>query len=63
MAALAQDTTYVCHQESVLSLPLDQLNSKSIEFSPTYYSSGLVYVVAREKNKFIDPKTGRAYLT
>ncbi|HQW04158.1 MAG TPA: hypothetical protein PLR30_16830, partial [Saprospiraceae bacterium] len=36
-------------------------NTKSIEFSPAYYQQGLVYVVAREKNNFLDPKTGRAY--
>jgi outer membrane protein OmpA-like peptidoglycan-associated protein len=57
----SQDTTYICHHEEIGVFPLENLNSKSIEFSPAYYQSGLVYVVAREKNRFIDPKTGRAY--
>jgi outer membrane protein OmpA-like peptidoglycan-associated protein len=40
---------------------LDNLNTKSIEFSPAFYHNGIVYVEARENNKFLDPKTGRAY--
>jgi outer membrane protein OmpA-like peptidoglycan-associated protein len=59
--SVAQDTTLICHQDEVTLSPLDNLNSKSIEFSPVYYQGGIVYVVAREKNRFIDPKTGEAY--
>ncbi|MEO6131856.1 MAG: OmpA family protein, partial [Saprospiraceae bacterium] len=36
-------------------------NTKSIEFSPIYYQSGIVFVVARERNSILDPKTGQAY--
>ena len=52
---------YVCHHEDIALFPLENLNTKSIEFSPTYYQQGIVYVVAREKNNFLDPKTGQAY--
>lgn len=57
----AQDTVYVCHQEAVDMEPLNSVNSKFLEFSPAYYSEGLVFVVARERNKLFDPKTGQAY--
>ncbi|HJW29221.1 MAG TPA: hypothetical protein VJ508_08200, partial [Saprospiraceae bacterium] len=59
--AQAQDTLLLCHQESVSVQPLENLNTKSIEFSPSYYHHGIVFVEAREQNKFLDPKTGRAY--
>ena len=58
----AQDTNYVCHREDIMLFPLEDINTKSIEFSPTYYQNGLVFVVARERNSLIDPKTGQAYL-
>ncbi len=58
---LAQDTTYVCLPEVMRLLPLEKINTRSIEFSPAYYQSGLVFVVARERNSLLDPKTGRAY--
>ena len=58
---IGQNTGYVCHHEEIGVFPLENLNTKSIEFSPAYYQQGLVYVVAREKNNFLDPKTGRAY--
>src|SRR4030095_10075674 len=58
---LAQDTAYVCNGESASLLPLENVNSKSLEFSPTYYQNGLVFVVARERNSLLDPKTGQAY--
>lgn len=57
----AQDTILVCHQDEVNIFPLENLNTKSIEFSPTYYHSGIVFVEAREQNRFLDPKTGQAY--
>ncbi len=59
--ALGQETSYVCYYDEVEIFPLDNINTKSIEFSPVYYQKGIVYVVAREKNKFLDPKTGKAY--
>jgi len=58
---MAQEVRYVCAPEDIGLFPLENLNTKSIEFSPTYYSNGLVYVVAKEKSNFLDPKTGRAY--
>ncbi|HZV69864.1 MAG TPA: OmpA family protein [Saprospiraceae bacterium] len=58
---LAQDTGYVCQTLNVISLPMGKLNTKSIEFSPIYYQTGIVYVVARERNSILDPKTGQAY--
>jgi len=58
---LAQDSTYVCQREDIMLLPLEKLNTRSFEFSPTYYLSGLVFVVARERNNILDPKTGQAY--
>lgn len=57
----AQDTSYVCQTVNVITVPLEKLNTKSIEFSPVYYQSGIVYVVARERNSILDPKTGQAY--
>jgi len=57
----SQQTGFVCHHEEIGVFPLENLNTKSIEFSPAYYQQGIVYVVAREKNNFLDPKTGRAY--
>jgi outer membrane protein OmpA-like peptidoglycan-associated protein len=57
----AQDTTYVCIHDDVRLLPLEKINTKSIEFSPTYYQNGIVFVVARERNSILDPKTGQAY--
>ncbi len=59
--AMSQDTVYVCHHDSISLFPLENINTGSIEFSPTYYQKGIVFVVAREKNKFLDPKTGQAY--
>lgn len=59
--ASAQGTSLICHQQEVSLFPLENLNTKSIEFSPVYYQNGIVYTVAREKNRFLDPKTGRAY--
>lgn len=60
-AGYGQGPGYVCQHEDISLMPLDNLNTKSIEFSPAYYQQGIVYVVAREKNNFLDPKTGRAY--
>ncbi|MDQ3015173.1 MAG: OmpA family protein [Bacteroidota bacterium] len=60
-ALTAQDATFICHQQEVDLVPLEELNSKSIEFSPVYYQKGLVYVVAKERNRLLDPKTGQAY--
>ena len=59
--SFGQGVQYVCHHEDIGLFPLENLNTKSIEFSPAYYQQGIVYVVAREKNNFLDPKTGRAY--
>ena len=59
--AFAQDATFICHQQDVELVPMDELNSKSIEFSPVYYQKGLVFVVAKERNRLLDPKTGQAY--
>lgn len=57
----SQDTILICHQQGVQLFSLENLNTKSIEFSPAYYQNGIVFVVAREKQRFLDPKTGRAY--
>jgi len=57
----SQDTILLCHQEEAVFSSLENVNTKSIEFSPTYYGKGIVFVQAREKNRFLDPKTGRAY--
>lgn len=59
--AFSQESSYVCHYDEVEIFSLDNINTKSIEFSPVFYQKGIVYVVAREKNKVLDPKTGRAY--
>ena len=57
----SQDTTLLCNQENVSFFPLDNINTKSIEFSPTYYGNGIVFVAAKEKSNLLDPSTGRAY--
>ena len=59
--AFSQESSYICHYDEVEIFSLDNINTKSIEFSPVFYQKGIVYVVAREKNKVLDPKTGRAY--
>lgn len=61
LALGAQDSTYVCFAEKVEMIPMNELNTESIEFSPIYYQNGLVFVVARERNRLFDPKTGLAY--
>jgi outer membrane protein OmpA-like peptidoglycan-associated protein/Tol biopolymer transport system component len=63
MASLgkSQNTLLICRQDQVGMFSLENVNTKSIEFSPTFYQSGIVFVEAREQNKFLDPKTGRAY--
>ena len=61
LVSKSQDTTLLCHQEDVSILSLDNINTKSIEFSPAFYHNGIVFVQARENNKFLDPKTGKAY--
>lgn len=61
VAAFGQDTTYICVQEELEVTSLTALNTKSLEFSPVYYGKGLVFVVARERNRLFDPKTGQAY--
>lgn len=58
---IAQDSAFVCTVDEVEIFPLDNINTKSIEFSPVFYQTGIVFVVAREKNKILDPKTGKAY--
>ena len=57
----AQDTTLVCLHDDLEITSLNALNTKSIEFSPVYYGNGLVFVVARERNRVLDRKTGQAY--
>lgn len=57
----AQDTTLICYQHDPEVFPLDNLNTRSIEFSPVYYQDGLVFVMAKERNQLFDPKTGQAY--
>lgn len=59
--AFSQDTTIICVPDDLEVVALDPVNTKSLEFSPTYYEGGLVFVVARERNRIIDPKTGQAY--
>ncbi|HEY3385892.1 MAG TPA: OmpA family protein [Saprospiraceae bacterium] len=59
--SFSQSSEFVCHHEDITVFPLEKLNTGSLEFSPIYYQQGLVYVVAREKNNLLDPKTGRAY--
>ena len=61
LVSQSQDTTLVCHQEAVSLVSLEDINTKSIEFSPTFYHHGIVFVEARENNNFLDPKTGKAY--
>jgi len=58
---MGQDTTYLCHQQEIDLASLKSVNTKSIEFSPAFYQNGIVYVMARERNKLLDPKTGQAY--
>ncbi len=59
--AFGQKDSYICYYDEAEVFPLDNINTKSVEFSPVYYQKGIVYVVAREKNNFLDPKTGKAY--
>lgn len=55
-----QAPEYVCLYEAVDITTLASINSASVEFSPVYYGSGIVYVKAREKSKLFD-QSGRAY--
>src|SRR5688572_3348882 len=60
-ALSAQDTSFICLPNDLDIQSLAALNTKSIEFSPVFYQEGLVFVVARERNRIIDPKTGQAF--
>ena len=51
----------MCMSDDLEIVSLEALNTKSIEFSPVYYQNGLVFVVARERNRLMDPRTGQAY--
>lgn len=57
----SQDTSWICIPDQFESFTLDHLNTPSIEFSPVFYGPGLVFVMAREKQRFLDPTTGQAY--
>jgi outer membrane protein OmpA-like peptidoglycan-associated protein len=61
LASNAQDTTFICINDGLEIHSLEALNTRSLEFSPAYYGDGLVFVVARERNRLIDRKTGQAY--
>ena len=39
----------------------DKINTKHLEFSPAYYGDGIVFVHAREQEKFIDKKLGQPF--
>lgn len=41
--------------------PAPAINTKHLEFSPMYYSSGIVYVFARDQDRFIDLKLGMPF--
>jgi hypothetical protein len=56
-----QAPQWICLPDSVTVYPMDNINTPSIEFAPAYYGAGLVFVMARENMRFIDPSTGRAY--
>src|SRR5688572_6092992 len=57
----AQDNACVCLPEILNVSSLEPINTKSLEFSPVYYGNGLVFVMAKERNKLFDPKTGQPY--
>ena len=37
------------------------INTTNLDFSPTYYGNGLVFVSSRKKGGFVDPGTGESY--
>lgn len=47
--------------ERVFVQNLEDLNTPYIEFSPSYYREGIVFVTARQRGGFYDPKLGSTY--
>jgi outer membrane protein OmpA-like peptidoglycan-associated protein len=47
--------------DRVLVQNLTELNTPFIEFSPSYYREGIVFVTARQRGGFYDPKLGSTY--
>lgn len=47
--------------DRVLVENLNDLNTPYIEFSPSYYREGIVFVTARQRGGFYDPKLGSTY--
>src|SRR5690606_30187869 len=45
----------------VTVLPAEQINTKHLEYAPTYYGSGIVFVHAKEDNQGIDRRIGMPF--
>ena len=48
-------------RERVVLRNLTRLNTKNIEFSPTYFRDGMVFVSSRQKGGYIDEQLGETY--
>ena len=61
MALTAQEETII-NTEAVISIkPAEKVNTKHLEFAPQYYGDGIVFVHAKDQEKFIDRKIGTPY--
>lgn len=48
-------------RERIVLRNLTRLNTKNIEFSPTYFRDGLVFVSSRQKGGYVDQQLGETY--
>lgn len=48
-------------RDRVVLRNLTRLNTKNIEFSPTYFRDGLVFVSSRQKGGYVDERLGETY--
>ena len=52
----------IVNQEvSISILPADRINTRFLEFAPMYYEGGIIFVHARDQDKFIDKAIGTPY--
>lgn len=59
--AFGQKKQNVLQTENVRITNAASINTPAIEFSPTYYLNGLVFVSSRRKNGIVDEKLGDTY--
>ncbi|MDX1408581.1 MAG: hypothetical protein R3330_10625, partial [Saprospiraceae bacterium] len=59
--SLAQSVPFLNLGTEVTLTPADRINTKFLEFAPSYYSTGIIFVHARDQDKLIDLKLGMPF--